>query len=130
MSGSDKPIGALLNDAAGTIADIVRKEARLAQAEIGDNLHRALGGAVKVVLGAVILIPALTMALLALAWSLADHDVVPRWAAALIAAAVGAVVGAVLLSMGKKALEPSSMAPSRTIENLKQDAQIMKDQGQ
>lgn len=130
MEARDKPIGSLLQDAAGDIADIVRKEAKLAQVEIRDNLHQALGGAVKVLLGAVILIPALTLALLALAYGLDDYDVVPRWAAALIAALVGAVIGAVLLSMGKKALEPTSLAPTRTLENLKQDAQLIKERGQ
>lgn len=128
MTAQDKPLGSLLQDAAGDIADIVRKEAKLAQIEIKDNLHQALGGAIKVLLGAVILIPALTLALLALAYGLDDYDVVPRWAAALIAALVGAVIGAILLSMGKKALEPGSIAPTRTIDNLKQDAQLIKEQ--
>lgn len=128
MSVQDKPLGSLLQDAAGDIADIVRKEAKLAQTEIKDNLHQALAGAIKVLLGAVILIPALTLALMALAQALVDYDVAPPWLASLIAAVVGAIIGAILLSMGKKALEATSVAPTRTIDNLKQDAQLVKEQ--
>lgn len=128
MDAQDKPLGSLLQDAAGDIADIVRKEAKLAQTEIRDNLRHALAGAVKALLGAVVLIPALTVALLALAWGLDDYDVVPRWAAALIAALVGGLIGAILLSMGNKALEAGSLAPTRTMDNLKQDAQLIKEQ--
>ena len=57
MSVQDKPLGSLLQDAAGDLADIVRKEAKLAQTEIKDNLHQAMAGAIKVLLGAVIVIP-------------------------------------------------------------------------
>lgn len=128
MSVQDKPLSSLLQDAAGDIADIVRKEAKLAQVEIKDNLHQALGGAIKVLLGAVILIPALTLALMALAQVLIDYDVASPWVASLIAAGVGAVIGTVLLSIGKKALKPGAIAPTRTIDNLKQDAQLVKDQ--
>jgi uncharacterized membrane protein YqjE len=128
MSASDKPIGSLLQDAAGDIASIVRNEARLAQSEIKDNLHRAMTGALSALLGAVVLIPALTLLLLALAYALDDYDVAPRWAAALIAAAVGAVIGAILLARAKSALKPEALAPSRTVDNLKQDAQLVKEQ--
>lgn len=128
MATQDKPIGALLQDAAGDISSIVRNEARLAQTEIKDNLHRATTGAISALLGAVVLIPALTLLLLALAYALDDYDVVPRWAAALIAAVVGAVIGAVLLARAKSALKPGALAPTRTAESLKQDAQLVKEQ--
>lgn len=128
MATQDKPIGALLQDAAGDISSIVRNEARLAQTEIKDNLHRATTGAISALLGAVVLIPALTLLLLALTYALDDYDVVPRWAAALIAAVVGAVIGAVLLARAKSALKPGALAPTRTAESLKQDAQLVKEQ--
>ncbi|HEY0103892.1 MAG TPA: phage holin family protein [Brevundimonas sp.] len=128
MAAQDKPIGSLLQDAAGDIGSIVRNEARLAQAEIKENLHRAMTGAISALLGAVVLIPALTLLLFSLAYALDDYDVVPRWAAALIAAAVGAVIGAILLARAKAALKPAALAPSRTADNLKQDAQLVKEQ--
>lgn len=128
MAAQDKPIGALLQDAAGDISSIVRNEARLAQTEIKDNLHRATTGAISALLGAVVLIPALTLLLLALAYALDDYDVVPRWAAALIASVVGAVIGVVLLARAKSALKPGALAPTRTAESLKQDAQLVKEQ--
>lgn len=128
MAAQDKPIGSLLQDAAGDIASIVRNEARLAQTEIKDNLNQAVTGALSALLGAVVLIPALTLLLLALAYALDDYDVVPRWAAALIAAAVGGVIGAILLARAKSALKPSALAPTRTAENLKQDARLAKEQ--
>ena len=126
----DKPVGSLLQDAAADLASIVRNEARLAQTEIKDNVRKAVAGALSALLGAVTLVPALTLLLLALAWALDDYDVVPRWAGALIAAAVGAVIGALLLARARAALKAETLAPSRTIENLKQDAQLVKGRGQ
>lgn len=128
MAAQDKPIGSLLQDAAGDIASIVRNEARLAQAEVKENLNHAMAGALSALLGAVVLIPALTLLLMALAFALDDYDVVPRWVAALIAAALGAVLGAILLARAKSALKPKALAPTRTAENLKQDAQLVKEQ--
>lgn len=125
---TDKPLGSLLQDAAGDIGSIVRNEARLAQTEIKDNLHRAMTGAISALLGAVVLIPALTLLLFSLAYALDDYDVVPRWAAALIAAAVGAVIGAILLARAKAALKPGALAPSRTADSLRQDARLVKEQ--
>ncbi|MFN3353788.1 MAG: phage holin family protein [Brevundimonas sp.] len=128
MAVQDKPIGSLLQDAAGDVAAIVRNEARLAQTEIKDSLHKAVGGAVSGLLGAVVLIPAITLLLFSLAFALDEYDVTPLWVGALIAAALGAVIGAVLLSRAKSALKAEALAPTRTAENLKQDARLMKEQ--
>jgi uncharacterized membrane protein YqjE len=128
MLAQDKPISSLLQDAATDVASIVKNEARLAQTEIKDNLHQAVNGAIAALLGAVVLIPALTLALLALAYALDDYDVVPRWVAALIAAGVGAIIGAILLARAKSALKPAALAPTRTAGNLKRDAQLIKEQ--
>lgn len=128
MTPPDKPIGTLLQDAAADVAAIVRNEARLAQTEVKESLHRAVAGTVSGLLGAVFLIPALTLALFALAHALDAYDVTPLWVGALIAAAVGAVIGAILLVRAKTALEPKALAPTRTADNLKQDAQLLKEQ--
>ena len=128
MVAPDKPIGALLQDAAADVASIVKNETRLAQTEIKENLHQAVNGAIAALLGAVVLIPALTLVLLALAYALDEYDVAPRWVAALIAAGVGAAIGAVLLARAKSALKPAALAPTRTADNLKRDAQLIKEQ--
>lgn len=128
MAAQEKPIGSLLQDAAGDIASIVRNEARLAQAEIRDNLHHAMMGVASALIGAVVLIPSLTMVLFGLAYGLAELDVVPMWVGSLIAAVVGSVIGAVLLARAKAALKPEALAPTRTADNLKQDAQLVKEQ--
>ena len=53
MVAPDKPIGALLQDAAADVASIVKNETRLAQTEIKENLHQAVNGAIAALLGAV-----------------------------------------------------------------------------
>lgn len=128
MTTQEKPVGSLLQDAAGDISSIVSNEVRLAKAEIRENLHRAVGGAVSALMGAVVLIPALTLLLFALAFGLAELELVPLWAGALIAAVVGAVIGAILLGRAKAALKPEALAPTRTVDNLKQDKQMVKEQ--
>ncbi|MFN3932183.1 MAG: phage holin family protein [Brevundimonas sp.] len=128
MDQQNKPVGSLLHDAAGDIASIVRNEVRLAKTEVRDNFHQAMTGALSALLGAVVLIPALTLLLLALTYALAEYDVAPLWVGALISAVIGAVIGAVLLARAKAALKPSALAPTRTADNLKQDSQLVKEQ--
>lgn len=128
MATQDKPIGSLLQDAAGDIASIVRNEARLAQAEVKENLNHAMAGAISALLGAVVLIPAITLLLMALAFALDEYNVTPLWLGALISAVIGAIIGAILLARAKAALKPGALAPSRTADNLKQDAQLVKEQ--
>ena len=127
MPAAEKPITALLQDAAGDIAGIVRNEARLAQAEVKENLRDAMGGVIKLVIGAAVMIPAVTMLLLSLAWLLAENGVFPLWGSALAVAVLGGIVGAVLLNVGRKALDPGAIAPTRTMDNLSRDVRAVKE---
>lgn len=122
-----KPLGQLLADAAGDMADIVRKEVRLAQTEIRENAQKLLAGAVEAVLGAVILIPAITLALLALAAGLYEADLLPMWGALLVSTLIAAGVGAFLLAKAKKAMSATSLKPTRAAENIKADVQVLKE---
>jgi uncharacterized membrane-anchored protein YhcB (DUF1043 family) len=47
--------------------------------------------------------------------------VLPAWLAALIVGVVAMVVGFVMVQSGKKQLEPSQLAPERTMQSLNKD---------
>lgn len=53
-------------------------------------------------------------------------NVVEPWLAALIVGGVAVIVGWIMVSAGKKKLEPSSFRPRRTEESLKKDRDMVK----
>ncbi len=116
----------LLTDIVSQIGRILRKEAALARAEMGENLSRA-GVAIGLLVGAVVLA---LVALISLAGAGIAALVAAGWAlhwAALIVGGGVALVAALLAAKGIRDLKPERLAPTRSIENVKRDVQVMKE---
>lgn len=125
---SERSLGELFGDLTSQLGQLVHKEVELARTEMTANLVRtgqnaSLIGAGGVVVHAGFL--ALVAAVIALLVSAFDLDV---WVGALIVAIVLFVVGFVLIQRGRSQLAAGSLAPTRTIETLKDDAEWAKDQ--
>ncbi len=117
----------LLADVVSQIGRILRKEAALAKAEIGENLSRA-GVAIGLLVGAVVLA---LVALIALAGAGVAALVSVGWATHWAALAVGgviALVASVLAAKGIHDLKPERLAPTRSIESVKRDVAVVKEQ--
>jgi drug/metabolite transporter (DMT)-like permease len=116
----------LLTAALGQSADLVQTEFRLVRAEMAEKLTAMRGGLVMMAAGAILLIAAIGMLLQAAVGALIALGMSPPLAILLVAGGA-AVIGFVLFFVGQKRLEPSSLAPERTIDSLSADSRMVKE---
>jgi hypothetical protein len=123
----DRSLGELFGDLARELTTLLRQEVALARTELGQTATRvgrdlgllAVGGAVAYA-GFLALIAALIIGLgqLGVAW----------WLAALIVGLVVAGAGALVVRRSLTALRREELVPQRTLETLREDAQLVKEQ--
>lgn len=130
MSPDDRNLAQLARDTASDLAAVASKEVRLATVEMQQNLAQAGKGFSEAALGAALMIPAATVALIGVAFALATIDGLADWAALIIVAVVAAIAGAIMMKAGKNALDLTRLAPRKTFENLRRDANALKDAAQ
>lgn len=117
--------GTLIGDALTHLSSLVRKEFDLARAEIDENLTRA-GIAVGLLVAAVVVaLTALNVLAGALVAGLTNLGIDAGWSALIVGLAFGVVAWA-MMTKGINDLKLSSLAPTRTSENVKRDAQAVK----
>lgn len=122
----NKSTGSLLSDALGHVSALVRSEVDLARAEVDENLKSA-GAAIGTIVGAVVVaITALNILSAAVVAGLTEAGIAAGWSA-LIVGVIFAIIAYVMLNKGTNDLKLSSLAPTRTAENLKRDAQAVKE---
>ena len=115
----ERPIAALIADLANQVRALLRLEVALFKAELAGKLHRLGFGLIALAIGASFVFSG-WIALLATA-TLALATVVRPWLAALIVGLVALLVGALLLYLGKRWLDPESLVPRRSLSSLRQD---------
>ncbi|QYX58285.1 phage holin family protein [Roseovarius sp. SCSIO 43702] len=116
----------ILSDALNHVSALVRKEVDLARAEISENLNKA-GVAVGLIAGALIVaLVSLNVLAAALVAALTNAGLDAGWSS-LIVGVVLAVIALVMVGKGLNDLKLSSLAPTRTTENIKRDAQAVKE---
>ena len=116
----------LLGDLARSIPALVRQEALLLRSELSDKVSHIQIGLGSLVAGAILLFAALLVLLQAIVIALTEF-VGPGWAALIVGVVVG-VVGAVLLKKGADQMKATNLMPNRTANQLKQDAELAKEQ--
>ena len=122
----NKSASGLLNDALSHVSSLVRNEVDLARAEINENVNNA-GAAIGLIIGAlVVALTALNVLSAALVAALTEAGIPGGWSA-LIVGVVFAIIAYVMLKKGKDNLKLSSLAPSRTAQNVKRDARAVKE---
>ncbi len=108
------------------VNDLISKESRLVRAEVSDRVSD-LGNAIGyLIAGASCMLVA--MIVLAGAIVAALEDVVGAGWAALIVGATIAVIGAFLANAGAKKLKPSHFYPERSARQLREDAELAREQ--
>lgn len=106
------------------VALLFRKELALAASEVGHSVKDTKKGITGLLNGAVVLNSGYLFLLGAAALGLAQ--VMEAWMAVLVVGVVTTVVGLIMVSGGKKKLEPSSFKPERTIEEIRKDKDSVK----
>lgn len=114
----------LISEAFTRVTSLVRSEFDLARAEMDQNMRRAGTALGMIVAAGVIALTALNVLAAALVAALNEMGIEGGWSA-LIVGVVLAIIAYVLLSKGTSDLRLSSLAPSRTAENIKRDAQAV-----
>jgi len=106
---------------------LIRTEARLARAEVSEKISAAAIGLGLIVGGAVLLIPGLVVLLEAGVAAL-EKNGMESWLAALIVGGGVLLLGLVLMMVGMSRLKMKRLMPTRTLEQIQQDAQVAREQ--
>jgi len=120
-----RAISHLFGDALSQFAKLFQNEVDLAKAEL-DEKAQQIGGAVGLIAaGAVLVIPAIVMALFALSAAL----IAGGWSqpvSYLISAIVAGVLAGILLAVGMNRLDARHLAPRETLRQLEKDKDTVK----
>jgi uncharacterized membrane protein YqjE len=116
----------IVRELSSDLSNLVRSEVTLAKAELQENISR-LGTGAGLLGGAGIAgLFAAEFVLLAIMFGLVRAGV-PAWLSALIVAVALGIVAGVLAMRGKKNVSGASLAPTRTIEHVRTDLRVIKD---
>ena len=123
----DRSLGELFADLAQNTGLLVRQEMRLAGEEIGERTTR-VGREIGLALVGGLLLHASLLALLAAVVLILGDVGLDWWLAALIVAAAVGLGGYVLVRRATAAIKRADILPRRTIEQLKEDQEWVKEQ--
>jgi len=124
QGGRERPVTEVFKDIIGNVQEMVRSEVRLARAEMSQEVAKTARAGAMLAAGAVLGAIAGVFLLVCLAQLLGL--VMPSWAATLLVAVVVGIAGFVLISSGKSRLRVPT--PDKTIENVKENVEWMKNQ--
>jgi len=121
-----RAISTLLGDALSQFAKLFQNEVDLAKAEVGEKVQQVGGAVGFFAAGAILVIPAIVMALFALAAAL----IAAGWSqpiSYLVSATVAAAIAGVLFAVGMNRLDARNLAPRETIRQLEKDKDTVKE---
>ena len=121
-------VSELVGDAVNQFTKLVRNELAIARVELTQKGTDVAIGAGFIVGGALLLIPAMVLLLMALAAWLSElglSDSVSN----LIAGVIGLLFSAVLAWVGKTKLSPGHLKPKHTIREVERDLAAVKERG-
>jgi len=116
----------LLGDALSQFAKLFQNEVDLAKAELSEKIRTASIAAGLLIGGAILVIPALTMALLALSAALMAAGWSPAMSQ-LTAAIAAAVIAGLLIAIGMRRLQARKLLPQETIRQFEKDKDVVKE---
>lgn len=118
----------IIADVLQQLTSLFRKEMQLARTEVSEKVGQAIGGIVMVLIGAVMLIPALVILLQAIAAAITElGGLESYWASAIVGGATLAI-GVVLALIGVNRLKAENLTPKRTLEQFQRDAAVAREQ--
>jgi hypothetical protein len=124
---NEASLGDLLSDLIRETNTLVRQEFQLAKAELTESATEAGRGIASLLVGGAVAYAGFLAVLAAIILALAEAGV-SWWLAALIVGVVVLIVGYILISRARSALQPSNLMPRRTIETLKEDKEWAQEQ--
>jgi hypothetical protein len=117
---TDRAIPELLSDVLGQLAKLIGNEFDLAKAELSDKASQVGRSVLMIGAGAVFMIPALVLLLMAAAAALM-HAGYSDPVAYLLTGGAAVLVAAILIGVGISRLSGDALKPSMTLEQLQRD---------
>jgi acyl-coenzyme A thioesterase PaaI-like protein len=127
MQTDDRSLKDLLSDLSNSITTLFRKEIQLARAETSEKVTQVAVSLGSIVGGAILALAALIVLLQALVIGLAEAGIPPGWASLVVGVVVAGIAYA-MVHKGTSDLKVSHLAPARTVDSIKRDAQMVKEQ--
>ena len=125
---NDRSLMALFSDLLRETSSLVHNEAELAKVEISEKVSQVGNGLAELAIGGLVVFAGFIVTLIAIANGLVH--ILPAeqadWLAPLIVGVVVMVLGFVALQRGRRNVKPDNLAPERTMESLRRDAQMVK----
>ena len=123
----DTSLGDLFSELVRETSTLVRQEVQLAKVELSQSATEIGRDVASLVVGGAIAYAGFLAILAAIIIGLSQAGLI-WWLSALIVGVVVAVIGYVLISRARSALQGASLAPQRTVESLKEDKAWMSEQ--
>ena len=127
MHESTRPLTSLFTETVAEVTHLFQTEIRLVRAELNEKLSRAANSGVLIAAGGVVMIPAVFILLLAIVRWLAVAGLPEHWGLLVVGLAV-AGIGAGVLMKGINNLKGSALVPHRSIEQVRADLSMAKEQ--
>lgn len=124
QGGRERPLTEVMKDIIGNVQEMVRSEVRLARVEMREEASKTARAGAMLAAGGVLAVIAGVFMLVVIAQLL--DMVLPDWAATLIVGLALGAGAAVLISKGRGRLHMPT--PEKTIENVKENVEWMKNQ--
>jgi len=126
VDNDPRSIPEVISAVASDLANLVRKEGELVRTEVSEKISDAAKAGTQMSIGAALLLGGFLSLMAAIVIGLA-HFMDPFWAA-LVVGIVAGLIGYTLVKAAAKKVKPASLAPDRAARQLKQDAQLVKEQ--
>ena len=125
----DRSFKELFGDLTNSVSTLFRKEIELARAEASEKIGQAGLAVGSIAGGAILALAALIVLLQALVIALAELGLAPALSS-LIVGGVVAIIAFALIYKGLNDLKAANLAPTRTVDSLRRDAHMVKEQVQ
>ena len=127
MQTEDRSLKDLLGDLTGNITTLFRKEIQLARAETSEKISQVAYAIGSIAGGGILALAALIVLLQALVIAITTAGVPAGWSALIVGVVVAAIAYG-LIYKGTNDLKAGNLAPTRTIDSMKRDAHVAKEQ--
>ena len=124
IDSNSTSIAGLVRQLTREVPSLFTKELALAKAEITEALNTTKAATISMASGGIVLMAGFIMLLLSAVLGLSQ--VMAPWLAGLIVGGVVCIVGLVMVSAGKKKLDPAAFKPERTINSMQKDKEAVK----
>lgn len=116
-------LGALLAQLVTEMSTLVQREIDLARAEMSQKIAQAGRGARLIAVGSALAYAGLLAIIATAVVALVQYAALPWWVATLAVGAFVLIVGLLFIAGGRRALRIQHLAPQKTLQTLKDDAE-------